>query len=88
MSPATRHVCEIVDSWQALVDDELERDSRQQEKEGRLETVLRCALFDRERQARQTADHRLQYTTSSSSLSQFPKSHYHNLLCSLVGVMS
>ena len=67
ISPITHHVREVVDSWQAFVDDELERDSRQEQKERRLETVLRCTLLDSERQTRQTADRRLTYTSSSSS---------------------
>ena len=60
VAAATRHVREIVDPWQALVDDELEGDGRQKQNERRLESILSQTLLYAERQTRQTADRRLQ----------------------------
>ena len=44
---------------QALVDNELKRDGRQEEDEGQLETILWQVSVDGERHERQTADEKL-----------------------------
>jgi len=66
-----------VDPWQALVDDELERDGRQKQNERRLESILSQTLLYAERQTRQTADRRLVEYTDAASISR-----YHVLTCS------
>ena len=55
----TDQVGEIGDTWQALVDDELEGDGGQDERERQLETVLRQRRLHGERHERQTADEEL-----------------------------
>ena len=65
MSDITNKVREIGNPRQTLIDNELERDGRQQEKERQLESVLRQSQIDRPRRERNAADEEL-YTAQQS----------------------